>query len=119
MIHRRHRAGPLVNACMLVLACALAASASALSAQTPTRTTAVRQDPATPSSGDSATVVPGPEYRAGSVVRFLVGSGYRGLWTEPIRVPVLDPEHFAGGLAPIKVGATGGQTWPLHVLERV
>jgi hypothetical protein len=65
---------------------------------------------------DSVTVTPGPEYRAGAFTRLLVGSGYRDLWTTPIRVPVLDLDHFAGGVTVLKVGATGGQTWSLHVL---
>jgi hypothetical protein len=71
---------------------------------------------AVPAPAESATVVPGPEYRAGFFTRVLVGNGYRDLWTTPIRVPVLDMDHFAGGLTPVKTGATGGQTWSLHVL---
>jgi hypothetical protein len=69
----------------------------------------------TPSPPDSATVVPGPEYRAGWFTRFLIGSGYRDLWNTPIRVPVLDLDHFAGGLTVRKQGGTGGQTWSLHM----
>ena len=61
------------------------------------------------------TVVPGPEYRAGWLQRKLVGTGYRDLWNTPIRVPVLNLDRFAGGLTVEKVGATGGQTWSLHV----
>jgi hypothetical protein len=64
---------------------------------------------------ESVTVTPGPEYRASGLTRFLVGNGYRDLWTEPIRVPVLDFDHFAGGLTPLKLGSSGGQTWSLHV----
>jgi hypothetical protein len=64
---------------------------------------------------DSVTVVPGPEYKAGWITRFLVGSGYRDLWTTPIRVPVLDLDRFAGGLTVRKQGSTGGQTWSLHM----
>ena len=64
---------------------------------------------------ESVTVTPGPEYHAGGLTRFLVGNGYRDLWTEPIRVPVLDLDHFAGGLTPLKLGSSGGQTWSLHV----
>ncbi|HZS59384.1 MAG TPA: hypothetical protein VFA43_08955 [Gemmatimonadaceae bacterium] len=64
---------------------------------------------------ESVTVTPGPEYHAGGVTRFLVGNGYRDLWTTPIRVPVLDMDHFAGGLTPLKTGSSGGQTWSLHV----
>src|SRR5215469_6592604 len=64
---------------------------------------------------DSVTITPGPEYHAGSLQRFLVGNGYRDLWGVPIRVPVLDMDHYAGGLTPLKVGASGGETWSLHV----
>ena len=56
---------------------------------------------------DSATVVPGAHYGAGSFHRFFFGSRYRELWTTPIKVPVLDLQHFAGGLKPIERG--GGQ----------
>jgi hypothetical protein len=63
---------------------------------------------------DSVTVTPGQEYHASGLTRFLVGSGYRDLWTEPIRVPVLDLDRFAGGLTPMRVGQSGGQTWSLH-----
>ena len=63
---------------------------------------------------DSATVTPGPEYQANGLTRLLVGNGYRDLWTLPIKVPVLDMEHFAGGLTPLKIGSSGGQTWSLH-----
>jgi hypothetical protein len=49
----------------------------------------------------------GPQYEAGAVYRFLFGREYRGLWTAPITVPVLDLASFAGGLRP--VGRTGGQ----------
>jgi hypothetical protein len=94
----------------LVLALAASAGIAASAAgQTPDRS-AVGQ------TSDSATVVPGPEYRAGWFTRFLVGSGYRDLWTTPIRVPVLDMDHFAGGLTVFKTGSTGGQTWSLHTV---
>jgi len=49
----------------------------------------------------------GPQYEAGAVYRFLFGREYRGLWTTPITVPVLDLASFAGGLTP--AGRTGGQ----------
>jgi hypothetical protein len=44
----------------------------------------------------------GAEYAAGAWFRFLFGSGYRDLWTTPIRAPVLDPATEAGGLAPVR-----------------
>lgn len=93
---------------VLVLSLTITVSASA---QSP------HADPpaAAPAATDSVTVVPGSEYRAGPFIRALVGSGYRDLWSEPIRVPVLDLEHFAGGLTPIAMGQHGGETWSLHV----
>ena len=53
---------------------------------------------------DSVTVVAGAEYRAGPVHRFLWGENYRALWIRPVRVEVLDPDTFAGGLTPMRVG---------------
>jgi hypothetical protein len=52
---------------------------------------------------------PGPEYRAGGFHRFVLGSGYRDLWTTPIEAEVLDLEHFSGGLTARKKGG-GKQT---------
>jgi hypothetical protein len=49
----------------------------------------------------------GPQYRAGGLHRLLLGGEYRSLWTQPIRVEVLDLHTFAGGLRP--VSKTGGQ----------
>lgn len=57
-------------------------------------------------SGDSATVIPGPQYAAGGLHRLFFGEHYRDLWTTPIRVPVLNMSTFAGGLTPVK--QTGG-----------
>lgn len=55
---------------------------------------------------DSATVVAGAEYAAGPLRRWLLGDGYREMWTRPIRVPVLDLERFAGGLTPVRRGGS-------------
>lgn len=57
--------------------------------------------------GATLTKPAGPQYGAGSLYRFLFGREYRGLWTAPITVPVLDLATFEGGLTPI--GRTGGQ----------
>jgi hypothetical protein len=51
---------------------------------------------------DSATVVAGPEYAAGSIHRLLFGDHYRDLWTTPVRTEVLDlctltPADAGGG----------------------
>ena len=54
---------------------------------------------------DSATVIAGEQYRAGSLEQRLLGSDYRDLWTAPVRVPVLDLSRFAGG---IEVEERGG-----------
>lgn len=61
---------------------------------------------------DSVTIVAGPEYEAGSLHRFLLGSGYRDAWTTPIRVPVLDL-GMHGGLTPVRRGG-GVQTSTLR-----
>lgn len=63
---------------------------------------------------DSVAIRPGPTYEAGRVEEWLLGSGYRPLWTSPVRVEVLDLGTFAGGLEPIKAGG-GGQTRTLHM----
>jgi hypothetical protein len=43
-----------------------------------------------------------------------MGSGYRDLWTTPIRVPVADLDELAGGLTPVRVGG-GMTTRTLHL----
>jgi hypothetical protein len=45
----------------------------------------------------------------------LLGSDYRSLWYTPIRVEVLDLEHFAGGLRPVSKGG-GQQTKSLRLV---
>lgn len=61
----------------------------------------------------SATVTAGPEYGAGPVKTFLLGASYRDLWTQPVRVQVLDLGTFAGGLTPTGPGG-GNQTVSLR-----
>lgn len=53
---------------------------------------------------DTLTVVAGPHYEAGPLKRVLMGEGYREAWTAPVRVPVLDPDAYAGGLTIIQRG---------------
>ncbi len=53
---------------------------------------------------DSVTVAANPAYGGGTMKRLFLGSDYRDLWTTPIHVPVLDLEHFAGGLTPLRRG---------------
>jgi hypothetical protein len=71
------------------------------------------QAPGAP-GGDSVTVVPGVRYAAGPLHRFLLGSGYRRLWTTPMRVELLDLGTFAGGLTPVGLGG-GRQTRSLRL----
>ncbi len=68
----------------------LAAAAGALHAQ-PAR-----------AQQDSTTAVAGARYDAGGLQRVLWGRNYRDLWTRPVRVPVMDPDTFAGGLTPLR-----------------
>lgn len=65
-----------------------------------------RAEDDTVGSPDTRTVVVAPQYGAGVVRRWLWGAGYRGLYTSPVTLPVLDLGTFAGGLTPIvRVGA--------------
>ena len=59
--------------------------------------------------GETVTMAAGPQYGAGWLHRFFLGSHYRSLWTTPIEAPVLDLDKFAGGLKPTKRGG-GEQT---------
>jgi surface antigen Omp85-like protein len=55
--------------------------------------------PKAPRVSDSAVVVvPGPEHGGGRIHQFLLGQGWRRLWTTPIRVPVANLDTMAGGL---------------------
>ena len=64
---------------------------------------------------DSVTVIPGEVYEAGALFRALSGSGYRNLWTTPIRVPVADLSTLGGGgLTAVEVGG-GTTTQTLHL----
>ena len=82
MLHKRG-----VGACTaaaLLLAVMLASVASAQDAQ------------------ETRVVTVGPEYEAGRLKRFWLGSGYRDLWTTPVRLPLLDLRKEAGGLKPVR-----------------
>jgi hypothetical protein len=76
----------------------------------------VAQHPTAPSAGDTVEVTAGARYAQGGVHRFLLGGGYRDLWTTPIRVPVLDLSA-AGGLRAVKQGG-GMQTRSLTLEAR-
>ncbi|MGH7500991.1 MAG: hypothetical protein ACREL7_04465 [Longimicrobiales bacterium] len=64
---------------------------------------------------DSARVVAARGYGAGAMHRFLLGDGYRDLWTATIDVPVLDLGTFGGGLTPTERGG-GMQTASLRLV---
>lgn len=64
--------------------------------------------------GGEATGAAATRYRAGPLRRALLGAGWRDAWAAEIRVPVLDPDTFAGGLTAIRPG-TGNQTRSLHL----
>lgn len=57
--------------------------------------------------GDTVLVRPARQYEAGALHRWLMGDGYRDLWSVEIPVEVLDLRTYAGGLEPIRLG--GGQ----------
>jgi Omp85 superfamily domain len=44
------------------------------------------------------------DYRGNGFSRFANGNEYRAEWSTPIRVPVLDPARFAGGLTVLQAG---------------
>ncbi len=50
------------------------------------------------------TVTAGERYGAGPLWQTLFGREYRAAWTTPVRVEVLDPERFAGGLTVEQAG---------------
>jgi hypothetical protein len=58
-------------------------------------------------------VAPGPQYHKSGFWTLFAGRYYRKLWVTPIEVPVLDLEHFAGGLRPLEAH-TGSQTKSLR-----
>jgi hypothetical protein len=66
-------------------------------------------------ASDSAKVIAGAAYEAGSLHRFMMGNGYRDLWTASFKVPILDISTYAGGLTAIR-GHVGSQTTSLRFL---
>ncbi|HEX2203654.1 MAG TPA: hypothetical protein VHG91_10165 [Longimicrobium sp.] len=53
---------------------------------------------------ETAEVRAGERYRAGGLRRALLGESYRPEWVRPVRVEVLDPASFAGGLTVLQEG---------------
>lgn len=65
--------------------------------------------------GPTATVTPGPQYRAHGLQKSLIGPLYRSSWTQPVTVPVLDLGTNRGGLRPTGRGG-GRQTTSLKMI---
>jgi hypothetical protein len=52
-----------------------------------------------------------PDYAAGSLHKWFLGTHYRTAWATPVRVEVLDLSGFAGGLRPDKKGGGKETRW--------
>jgi hypothetical protein len=109
MSRGRRRAGR-VGFVVLLLAGALAASTLFLPRAGPPQ-------PLRDVSGKSVETALGSRYQAGTVRRFLLGSGYREAWAAPVRLPVLELAALGGGALPDRRGG-GGQTLTLHMRGR-
>src|SRR5262249_8552385 len=48
-------------------------------------------------------IVGGEQCRAGRPHRLMLRDEYRGLWTAPVELPVLDLHSFAGGLSVVRL----------------
>ncbi|MDZ4713061.1 MAG: BamA/TamA family outer membrane protein [bacterium] len=59
-------------------------------------------------------IIPGIQYKAGSLHKFLFGEHWRSLWITEIPVEVIDINEFGGGLTPLKKGG-GLQTKSLRL----
>jgi len=66
-----------------------------------------------PPGTDSVELVANTGYQVNRVAQVILGSQYRNLWTQPIKVEVLDLAAFEGGLRPAKEGG-GQETRSLH-----
>ncbi len=60
------------------------------------------------------TITPGAEYEAGWFYCLFFGKHWRDVWTQPVKVEILNLNKFAGGLTPIKRGG-GFQTKSLRL----
>lgn len=74
-----------------------------------------QRGPPSVASPDTVLRQAGAGYQASALHRWLLGGHYRGLWTMPIRVPVLNLRTFAGGLNATKAGG-GKQTKSLRLV---
>ena len=95
-----------------IAALLLAAPAATVVAQDDGRAPETAPPPAP--GPDSVVAVPNASYSAGWPYTLLFGQHWRGLWTTPIKVPVLDPARYAGGLTPLERGG-GKQTKSLRL----
>lgn len=66
-----------------------------------------------PQGATTHRVVPGERFRASPLRSWFYGSNFRGLWTTPTEVQVLDLDRVGGGLTPLRTGGFG-QSISLH-----
>lgn len=76
-----------------------------------------RGAPSTVEVGTTVTVVPGPEYAAGTFHRMMFGGNWRSLWTTPVDAQVFGFDQYAGGVEWDRRGG-GSQSITLHLDER-
>ncbi|PID58969.1 MAG: hypothetical protein CR986_07130 [Ignavibacteriae bacterium] len=62
-------------------------------------------------------IIPGAQYKAGSIHNFFFGKHWRNIWATPIKVEILNLNKFAGGLIPLKRGG-GFQTKSLRLMGK-
>lgn len=68
-------------------------------------------------SDSTITLVANRELKAGGFKKLLLGEHYRGAWTAPVRVPLIDLQTEQGGLEITKKGG-GNQTKSLHLVNK-
>jgi hypothetical protein len=71
-------------------------------------------DASVPLADSTITMAADPRLAAGKFVRFFLGEHWRGAWTTPVTVPLLDLNHDYGGLEIVKKGG-GFQTKSLRL----
>ncbi|WP_207425162.1 hypothetical protein [Pedobacter sp. SYSU D00535] len=78
---------------------------------------------------DSMDVIPGSFYKRNALVQAILGSAYRNVWQQPVRLPVLrlnsaqgglTPIEFSGGMQTIGVRArdTLGRIWAIRSINK-
>ncbi len=50
------------------------------------------------------TIVPGKNYEAGALHEFFFGAHWRDIWVTPVKVGVINPAKYGGGLIPMEKG---------------